>query len=52
MTKQEAELLAAFLRNTAEKRVMILKLTQASAERFEREMDEMLAIADAMEATQ
>jgi len=39
MTRQERDLLDAFKKNTPEKRLMVLKLAQRSAETFNKKID-------------
>lgn len=43
MTQQEQQLLSAFNKNTPEKRIMILKLAQRSAETFNQKIDHALS---------
>lgn len=45
--QQEAELLKAFRLNPADSRAMIVRMAQASAERFQAEMNEALASIEA-----
>jgi len=45
--KLEAALLNAFRRNPPDSRIMLVKLAEAGADRFEAEMDEALAVIEA-----